>query len=275
MGFILWLMIGGVVGWLASIVMRRDGSQGIVLNIVVGIVGSILGALAHRPDRRCAVDQFRRDQRWQPARVLPGRGDPAGHRQPDHPAQRALRFRLRELDLVADLFAIHVPVSELMLRGTLVFWLLFLIFRFVLRRDVGAVGIADILLLVIVADAAQNAMSGGYDTLTEGRHPREHHRRLELAAGFPLLPFQARAAIREPGALKLVEQWSATVAQPATRIHHYAGARRKTSRAGYRRHHGGPRGLSRGRWPDQRDPQIWHAAEVSRDEECSRSLKTT
>jgi uncharacterized membrane protein YeaQ/YmgE (transglycosylase-associated protein family) len=44
MGFILWLVIGGVVGWLASIVMKRDGSQGIVLNIVVGIVGSILGA---------------------------------------------------------------------------------------------------------------------------------------------------------------------------------------------------------------------------------------
>jgi uncharacterized membrane protein YeaQ/YmgE (transglycosylase-associated protein family) len=38
------LIIGGVVGWLASIVMRRDGSQGVVLNIVVGIVGSILGA---------------------------------------------------------------------------------------------------------------------------------------------------------------------------------------------------------------------------------------
>jgi hypothetical protein len=67
-----------------------------------------------------------------------------------------------------DLFEIHVPVAELMLRGTLVYWLLFLIFRFVLRRDVGAVGIADILLLVIVADAAQNAMSGGYDTFSEG-----------------------------------------------------------------------------------------------------------
>jgi uncharacterized membrane protein YcaP (DUF421 family) len=66
------------------------------------------------------------------------------------------------------LFEVHVPLVELMLRGTLVFWLLFLIFRFVLRRDVGAVGIADILLLVIVADAAQNAMSGGYDTFTEG-----------------------------------------------------------------------------------------------------------
>ena len=44
MGFILWLIIGGVVGWLASLVMRRDASQGILLNIVVGIVGSILGA---------------------------------------------------------------------------------------------------------------------------------------------------------------------------------------------------------------------------------------
>ena len=67
-----------------------------------------------------------------------------------------------------DLFEVHVPVAELMLRGTLVYWLLFLIFRFVLRRDVGAVGIADILLLVIVADAAQNAMAGGYDTFAEG-----------------------------------------------------------------------------------------------------------
>jgi len=70
--------------------------------------------------------------------------------------------------VLADLFAIHVSVPELVLRGTLVYWLLFVIFRFILRRDVGAVGIADILLLVIVADAAQNAMSGGYDTVAEG-----------------------------------------------------------------------------------------------------------
>jgi uncharacterized membrane protein YcaP (DUF421 family) len=70
--------------------------------------------------------------------------------------------------VIADLFRIHVSVPELVLRGTLVYWLLFLIFRFILRRDVGAVGIADILLLVIVADAAQNAMSGGYDTFAEG-----------------------------------------------------------------------------------------------------------
>jgi uncharacterized membrane protein YeaQ/YmgE (transglycosylase-associated protein family) len=43
MGFILWLIVGGVVGWLASLVMRTDGQQGILLNIVVGIVGAFLG----------------------------------------------------------------------------------------------------------------------------------------------------------------------------------------------------------------------------------------
>ena len=42
MGIILWLIIGGVIGWLASVVMRRDGSQGIILNIVVGIVGALI-----------------------------------------------------------------------------------------------------------------------------------------------------------------------------------------------------------------------------------------
>lgn len=45
MGLILWLVIGGVVGWLASIVMRTDAQQGIVLNVIVGIVGAFIGGL--------------------------------------------------------------------------------------------------------------------------------------------------------------------------------------------------------------------------------------
>ncbi|MBB6124513.1 GlsB/YeaQ/YmgE family stress response membrane protein [Sphingobium subterraneum] len=45
MGLIIWLIIGGVVGWLASIIMRTDAQQGILLNIVVGIVGAFLGGL--------------------------------------------------------------------------------------------------------------------------------------------------------------------------------------------------------------------------------------
>ncbi len=43
MNFIIWLIVGGIIGWLASIIMKRDGQQGILLNIIVGIVGSFLG----------------------------------------------------------------------------------------------------------------------------------------------------------------------------------------------------------------------------------------
>lgn len=66
------------------------------------------------------------------------------------------------------LFGIHTPVAELLIRGSAMYWFLFLLFRFVMRRDVGAVGIADVLLLVIIADASQNAMAGEYKSVTEG-----------------------------------------------------------------------------------------------------------
>ena len=71
------------------------------------------------------------------------------------------------MDLTA-LFRFGVPPLEMMLRGTVVYWFLFLLFRFVLRRDAGSMGIADILLLVLIADASQNAMAGGYETVTDG-----------------------------------------------------------------------------------------------------------
>ena len=40
---LIWVVIGGIIGWLASMVMRTDAQQGILLNIVVGIVGAFLG----------------------------------------------------------------------------------------------------------------------------------------------------------------------------------------------------------------------------------------
>ncbi len=49
MNFIIWLIVGGIVGWLASLIMRTDGQQGILLNIVVGIVGAFLGGLLISP----------------------------------------------------------------------------------------------------------------------------------------------------------------------------------------------------------------------------------
>lgn len=45
MGFILWIVVGGIIGWLASIIMRTDAQQGIFLNIIVGIVGAFIGGL--------------------------------------------------------------------------------------------------------------------------------------------------------------------------------------------------------------------------------------
>lgn len=45
MGLIVWLIVGGVIGWLASLIMRTDAQQGILLNIVVGIVGAFIGGL--------------------------------------------------------------------------------------------------------------------------------------------------------------------------------------------------------------------------------------
>ncbi|MEO6276500.1 YetF domain-containing protein [Roseateles sp.] len=70
-------------------------------------------------------------------------------------------------DLV-ELLRFDVSPLELVLRGSAMYWFLFLLFRFVLRRDTGSIGIADILLLVLIADASQNAMAGGYTTVAEG-----------------------------------------------------------------------------------------------------------
>ncbi len=42
MGILIWIIVGGLVGWLASLVMRTDARQGILLNIVVGLVGAVI-----------------------------------------------------------------------------------------------------------------------------------------------------------------------------------------------------------------------------------------
>ena len=43
MNFIIWLVVGGLIGWIASIIMKTNAQQGMILNVVVGIVGSLLG----------------------------------------------------------------------------------------------------------------------------------------------------------------------------------------------------------------------------------------
>jgi len=68
----------------------------------------------------------------------------------------------------SGMFGLSVPPLELIIRGSAMYLFLFLLFRVVIRRRVGAVGVADILVLVIIADAAQNGMSGEYKSVTDG-----------------------------------------------------------------------------------------------------------
>jgi uncharacterized membrane protein YcaP (DUF421 family) len=67
-----------------------------------------------------------------------------------------------------EIFGLGVHPLELVIRGTAMYLFLFLLFRVVIRRRVGSVGMADILVIVIIADAAQNGMSGEYRSVTEG-----------------------------------------------------------------------------------------------------------
>lgn len=66
------------------------------------------------------------------------------------------------------LFGLTISPIEVFIRGTAVYWFLFLIFRVVLPRNIGAMGVADVLLLVLIADASQNAMAGEYRSITDG-----------------------------------------------------------------------------------------------------------
>ena len=47
--FIVWIIVGGILGWLASLIMNTDRQQGTLLNIIVGIVGAFLGGLLISP----------------------------------------------------------------------------------------------------------------------------------------------------------------------------------------------------------------------------------
>jgi uncharacterized membrane protein YeaQ/YmgE (transglycosylase-associated protein family) len=43
MEFLLWIVLGGLAGWLASMIMRTDRQQGVLMNIVLGVIGAIIG----------------------------------------------------------------------------------------------------------------------------------------------------------------------------------------------------------------------------------------
>lgn len=66
------------------------------------------------------------------------------------------------------IFVPHMSLAEIFIRGTVTYMLLFLLLRVGPKREAGAAGITDLLVVVLIADAAQNAMAGTYTTVTEG-----------------------------------------------------------------------------------------------------------
>ena len=68
----------------------------------------------------------------------------------------------------AKLFVPNLPLLEVFIRGSVIYLALFAVMRFLPRREVGGLGAADILVIVLIADAVQNGMSGQYESITEG-----------------------------------------------------------------------------------------------------------
>lgn len=68
----------------------------------------------------------------------------------------------------SELFVPHMSLVEVIIRGSVTYVLLFLLLRVGPKREAGAAGITDLLVVVLIADAAQNAMSGSYTSITEG-----------------------------------------------------------------------------------------------------------
>jgi uncharacterized membrane protein YcaP (DUF421 family) len=66
-----------------------------------------------------------------------------------------------------SVFVPSIHLAEIFLRGTIVYLFIFFLLR-ILRREAGAIGISDLLVVVLIADAAQNAMASDYKSITEG-----------------------------------------------------------------------------------------------------------
>jgi uncharacterized membrane protein YeaQ/YmgE (transglycosylase-associated protein family) len=58
MGIIAFLVLGGVAGWIASLIMGTDASQGVVMNIVVGVIGALIGGLLFNAFGNAGVTGF-------------------------------------------------------------------------------------------------------------------------------------------------------------------------------------------------------------------------
>jgi uncharacterized membrane protein YcaP (DUF421 family) len=106
----------------------------------------------------------------------------------------------------SEIFGFSVSPLELVVRGTAMYLFLFLLFRVVIKRRIGAVGMADLLVLVIVADAAQNGMAGEYRSVTDGFVLVGTIVAWNLAIDWLAFRFRFLQKVLEPPPLLLIDQ---------------------------------------------------------------------
>ena len=78
-----------------------------------------------------------------------------------------MAFALFDIDWHSA-FVPTISIAEIILRGTIMYLGIFTILRFVLKREAGTIGMSDLLMMVLLADAAQNAMASEYKSVPEG-----------------------------------------------------------------------------------------------------------
>jgi uncharacterized membrane protein YcaP (DUF421 family) len=102
------------------------------------------------------------------------------------------------------LFRFSVDPLELVVRGALVYIALVVLFRFALRRDLGQLGVADVLFIVLIADAAQNGMAGEYRSLADAAVLIGTLAACNVALDWAIYRWPAMQRLMEPPTVELV-----------------------------------------------------------------------
>lgn len=105
----------------------------------------------------------------------------------------------------AAVFLPEQPWAELIARGSAIYWFIFVVFRIILRRDIGSIGMADVLVIVLIADAAQNGMDGGYESVGDGLILISTLVFWNVLIDWASYRFAALRRVLEPPPLKLIE----------------------------------------------------------------------
>ncbi|NMG64265.1 DUF421 domain-containing protein [Azoarcus indigens] len=105
-----------------------------------------------------------------------------------------------------QVFALSMSPLELLVRGSAIYLFLLAALRFFMQRDVGAVGLADLLVLVLIADAAQNAMAGEYRSVGDGLVLLSTILGWNVLFDYLAFRFPKVRRILQPPALKLVHR---------------------------------------------------------------------